>query len=74
MIYRPMDDDKDLVEDVFDQENDLKIDRNQFFQDTLYDRLRTDKANTSSENEKSIKCAIFNKFTCFFKCKTTTIT
>jgi hypothetical protein len=24
MIYHPMDDDRDLVEDVFDQENDLK--------------------------------------------------
>ncbi len=68
-----MDDDKDLVEDVSDQENDLKIHRNNFFKIFLYDGLLTDKSNTSSKNKKSIKCAIFNKFSCFFKCKTTTI-
>jgi hypothetical protein len=35
MIYHPMDDDKDLVEDVFDQENDLKINNNKFQTDDL---------------------------------------
>lgn len=74
MRCRPMDDDRALVEDVFDQENDLKIEwRYSLEGDSLDDWPHTDKSHSASKNEKTVQCAIFNKFSGFFQCKTTTI-